>query len=65
MALLFFKFSEFTEIEFAVNRKDKRMLQRLHDIMKLPEHKRSSCLLNTDHFIKASEGFTPHAPTYP
>jgi len=28
------------------------MLQRLQDIMKLPEHERSSILLTMDHFIK-------------
>lgn len=35
--------------------KDKKMLQRLQDIMKLPEQERSSILLTLDHFIKASK----------
>jgi len=35
--------------------KDKKMLQRLQDIMKLPEKERSSILLTLDHFIKASK----------
>ena len=35
--------------------KDKKMLQRLQDIMKLPEMERSSILLTLDHFIKASK----------
>lgn len=43
------------ETEDAELFKDKKMLQRLHDIMKLPEHERSSILLTMDHFIKASK----------
>lgn len=35
--------------------KDKKILQRLQDIMKLPEKERSSILLTLDHFIKASK----------
>lgn len=35
--------------------KDKKMLQRLEDIMKLPEKERNSILLTLDHFIKASK----------
>lgn len=35
--------------------KDKKMLQRFQDIMKLPEQERSSILLTLDHFIKASK----------
>ena len=35
--------------------KDKKMLQRLQDVMKLPEKERSSILLTLDHFIKASK----------
>jgi len=35
--------------------KDKKMLQRLQDIAKLPEKERSSILLTLDHFIKASK----------
>jgi len=35
--------------------KDKKMLQRLQDILKLPEKKQSSILLTLDHFIKAAK----------
>lgn len=35
--------------------KDKKMLQRLQDIAKLPEKERNSILLTLDHFIKASK----------
>jgi transcriptional regulator with XRE-family HTH domain len=35
--------------------KDKKMLQRLQDIAKLPEKERNSILLTVDHFIKASK----------
>ncbi len=35
--------------------KDKKMLQRLQDIAKLPEKERSSILLTLDHFIKAAK----------
>ncbi len=35
--------------------KDKKMLQRLQDIMKLPGKERNSILLTLDHFIKASK----------
>ena len=35
--------------------KDKKMLQRLQDIMKLPEKERESLLTTVDHFIKASK----------
>lgn len=35
--------------------KDKKMLQRLEDIKKLPEQERNSILLTLDHFIKASK----------
>lgn len=35
--------------------KDKKMLQRLQDIARLPEKERSSILLTLDHFIKASK----------
>lgn len=35
--------------------KDKKMLQRLEDIMKMPETERNSILLTVDHFIKASK----------
>jgi hypothetical protein len=35
--------------------KDKKMLQRLQDITKLPEQERNSILLTLDHFIKASK----------
>jgi transcriptional regulator with XRE-family HTH domain len=35
--------------------KDKKMLQRLQDIAKLPEQERKSILLTLDHFIKASK----------
>ncbi len=35
--------------------KDKKMLQRLQDITKLPEKERDSILLTLDHFIKASK----------
>ncbi|GGZ38165.1 hypothetical protein GCM10007049_34310 [Echinicola pacifica] len=35
--------------------KDKKMLQRLQDITKLPEQERNSILLTVDHFIKASK----------
>lgn len=35
--------------------KDKKMLQRLQDIMKLPEQERESILMTLDHFIKASK----------
>jgi len=35
--------------------KDKKMLQRLQDIIKLPEKERSSILLTLDHFIKAAK----------
>ena len=35
--------------------KDKKMLQRLQDIAKLPERERKSILLTLDHFIKASK----------
>jgi hypothetical protein len=55
MVLLLIKFSEFIKTEDAELFKDKKMLQRLHDIMKLPEHERSSILLTMDHFIKASK----------
>ncbi len=35
--------------------KDKKMLQRLQDIIKLPEKERRSNLLTLDHFIKAAK----------
>lgn len=35
--------------------KDKKMLQRLQDIAKLPERERSSILLTIDNFIKAAK----------
>ena len=35
--------------------KDKKMLQRLQDIAKLPEKERSSILLTLDHFIKSAK----------
>lgn len=35
--------------------KDKKMLQRLQDIAKLPEKEKSSILLTLDHFIKAAK----------
>lgn len=35
--------------------KDKKMLQRLQDITKLPERERSSILLTIDNFIKATK----------
>ena len=35
--------------------KDKKMLERLQDIMKLPEKEKSSILLALDHFIKVSK----------
>jgi transcriptional regulator with XRE-family HTH domain len=35
--------------------KDKKMLQRLQDITRLPEQERNSILLTLDHFIKASK----------
>ena len=35
--------------------KDKKMLQRLQDILKLPEKEQSSILLTLDHFIKAAK----------
>ncbi|WP_305982391.1 helix-turn-helix domain-containing protein [Roseivirga thermotolerans] len=35
--------------------KDKKMLQRLQDIMNLPEKERESLLTTVDHFIKASK----------
>ena len=43
------------ETEDAELFKDKKMLQRLQDIMKLPEDERKSILLTMDHFIKASK----------
>ena len=43
------------ETENAELFKDKKMLQRLQDITKLPEKERSSILLTLDHFIKASK----------
>jgi transcriptional regulator with XRE-family HTH domain len=35
--------------------KDKKMLQRLQDIAKLPEREKDSLLVTIDHFIKASK----------
>jgi transcriptional regulator with XRE-family HTH domain len=35
--------------------KDKKMLQRLKDIAKLPEQEKSSLLITIDHFIKAAK----------
>lgn len=35
--------------------KDKKMLQRLKDIAKLPEKEKSSLLITIDHFIKAAK----------
>lgn len=35
--------------------KDKKMLQRLQDILKLPEKEQSSILLTLDHFIKSAK----------
>jgi vacuolar-type H+-ATPase subunit F/Vma7 len=35
--------------------KDKKMLQRLQDILKLPEKEQSSILLILDHFIKSAK----------
>ena len=35
--------------------KDKKMLQRLQGILKLPEKEQSSILLTLDHFIKAAK----------
>lgn len=35
--------------------KDKKMLQRLQDIAKLPEKERNSILMTLDHFIKAAK----------
>ncbi len=35
--------------------KDKKMLQRLQDITKLPEREKDSLLITIDHFIKASK----------
>jgi len=42
------------ETEGAERFQNKKMLQRLQEIMKLPEQERSSILLTPDHFIKAS-----------
>ncbi|UII27624.1 helix-turn-helix domain-containing protein [Fulvivirga maritima] len=35
--------------------KDKKMLQRLQDILNLPEKEKSSLILTIDHFIKAAK----------